>query len=176
MSTDKPFHEVELVMQSMITKTQDYFETEHETRMADADQDAIGVDSPALLDMTVIVGLGGMINLRAVFSFQISLVNAVYAWMTVGFHDRPEEVERHRQAAIGELVNTILGHCTPDFGHLDSQAIHLTPPVILDQDNVFPEMNHAVFLKHCLNSRYGRLNISLVGSKESSPARPDGTR
>jgi CheY-specific phosphatase CheX len=169
MNTDKPFHDFELVMQSMITKTQDYFETEHETGMAHVALDAVGVDSPALLDMTVIVGLGGMINLLAVFSFQTSLVNAVYAWMTVGFHDRPDEVERHRQAAIGELVNTILGHCTLDFGHLDSQGISLTPPVILDPDNVFPEMNHAVFSRHCLNSMYGRLNISLVGFPEVFP-------
>jgi len=169
MNTGQPFHEFELVMQSMITKTQDYFETEHQTCFTDVDLGIVGVDAPALLDMTAIVGLGGKIDLRAVFSFQTSLVNAVYTWMTVGFQDRPEEVERHRQAAIGELVNTILGHCTLDFGHLDSQGISLTPPVILDPDNVFPEMNPAVFSRHCLNSMYGRLNISLVGSQEVFP-------
>jgi len=166
MSTDKPLHEIELVMQSMVTKTQDYFETEHQTCLTDVDLDIVGVDEPALLDMTAVIGFGGMVNLWAVFSFQTSLVDAVYAWMTEGFQDRPEEVERHRQAAIGELVNTVLGHCTLDFGHLDSQAIHMTPPVILDPGNVFLEMNHAVFSKHCLNSKYGRLNICLVGSQE----------
>ena len=163
MSTNKPSHKLELVMQSMITKTRDYFETEHETCLADVDL----VDSPALLDMTAIVGFGGVVNLWAVFSFQSSLFNAVYAWMTVGFEDRPEDVQRHHQAAIGELVNIILGHCTRDFGHLDSQAIPMTPPVILESDRVVSKMNRTEFLRHCLNSRYGCLNISLVGPKES---------
>ncbi len=163
MSTNKPIHKLELVMQSMITQTRDYFVTEQKICITDVDL----VDSPDLLDMTAIVGFGGMVNLWAVFSFQNSLVNAVYEWMTVGFEDRPEDVQRHHQAAIGELVNIILGHCTRDFEHLDSQAIPMTPPVILESDSVVSEMSRTVFLRHCLNSRYGRLNISLVGPKES---------
>ena len=159
MSTNKPIHKLELVMQSMITQTRDYFVTEQKICITDVDL----VDSPDLLDMTAIVGFGGMVNLWAVFSFQSSLVNAVYEWMTVGFEDRPEDVQRHHQAAIGELVNIILGHCTRDFEHLDSQAIPMTPPVILESDRVDSEMNRTVFSRRCLNSRYGRLNLSLVG-------------
>ena len=177
MHTHTPIHEIELVMQSMVTQTQDYFETEHETCMIDGAPDAGESNSQPLLDMTAIIGFGGLVNLQAVFSFQTSLVNAVYAWMTEGFDDRPEEVEKHHEAAIGELVNTILGHCTLDLQHLDRQGIPLTPPVILEAGHVFPAMNCAVFCRHCLHSKYGRLNICLVGPQEVfPPARPDSQR
>lgn len=178
MFADKSIEEIELVMQSMVANTRDYFENEHNTRMSDVDSDPGNeeVGSPTLLDMTAVIGLGGLINLQAVFSFQTSLVNVVYAWMTVGFFDCLEDTKRHREAAIGELVNTVLGHCTVDLQHLDRQGIPLMPPVIFDPGKVFPQLNSAVFARHCLQSKYGRLNISLVGPKEVRPAIPESLR
>ena len=177
MSTDQACPKMELVMQSVVAKTRNYFESEHGTPMDDVDSGAVEASSQAQLDMTAIVGLGGRVNLWAVFSFQACLVNAVHAWMTVGFQDEPEEVERHRQAAIGEWVNTILGHCTQDFGHLDKQGVPLTPPLMMDPDNVFPEMQITVFSRRYLSSRYGRLNISLVRPQAVfPPGRPDAPR
>lgn len=176
MTNEKPPHDVELVMQSVIAKTCDYFETEHGLRVTAGGVGGGKLAAPTLLDLTAMIRLGGLVNLLAVFSFQASLVNAVYEWMTVGFQDRPEEVEAQREAAIGELVNTVLGHCTIDLQHLDRAGISMTPPVILDRTHVFPEMNSTVLGTHCLNSVYGRLTISLVGLTNVGPASPDHPR
>ena len=176
MIADKPLHEIELVMQSMVAQTQDYFETEHETCMIDVDSGAGRLDTQPLLDMTAIIGLGGLVNLQAVFSFQSSLVNAVYESMTEGFHVPPEQVEKQREAAIGELVNTVLGHCTLDLQHLDRQGIALTPPVILDRAKVLTDANSAVIARHCLHSSFGRMTISLVDPTQVFSARPDSRR
>lgn len=167
MQIDQTPRDIELVMQSVVTKTRDYFETEHHTGIIDVDLGVDSMPSPPLLDMTAIIGLGGLVNVQAVFSFQASLVNAVYAWMTEGFNDPPEAVEKHREAAIGELVNTVLGLCTKDLQHLDRRGIPMTPPIIVKQPCALATLNSSVFCTHSLLSAHGRLNISLIGAPKS---------
>ena len=158
--------DVEQVMQSMVAQTRHYFNTEHGVLMTDVEPKPGEVALPPLLDVSVIIGLGDNGHRQAVFSFQNSLVDAVHKWMTEGFTPPPEKTSQHRAAAIRELVNTILGHCTIDIAHLDRQGITMTPPLILEQSNVFSEPHHAVLCTHGLQSAFGRLNISLIGSRE----------
>lgn len=172
MQTDQTSRDIELVMQAMVGKTRDYFENEHQTGLVDAAAGTDEMSSPPLLDMTAIIGLGGLVNLQAVFSFQAGLVSAVYAWMTVGFNDPPEAVEKHREAAIGELVNTVMGHCTKDLQHLDRQGIPMTPPLIVEQTSALAALNNSVCCTHRLLSAHGRLNISLMGAAKSEKQDP----
>lgn len=154
-----------LIMQSMVTKTRDYFSNEHGIHLADAPLADSDVAAPHLLDVSVMIGFGGQIQRQAVFSFESSLVNAVHAWMTEGLAHPVEELTLHREAAIGELVNTILGHCTIDMAHLDHQGITMTPPLILDPTSTFPAPGHTVLDTHHLVSQCGRLSISLVAPR-----------
>jgi len=108
--------------------------------------------------------MGGRVKLQVAFSFEESLADAVYAWMTAGFNDHPEVVEKHREAAVGEVANTILGHCTIDIQHLDRRGISLTPPLILGRSTRFPTIDKATFLARHLDTALGRLDIILVGS------------
>lgn len=161
-----PLNDVDLIMQSMITKTRHYFSTEHGVLMTDVDPKANQAAQSALFDLTAMMGLGHDNNLQAIFSFQSSLANAVYVWMTEGFKHPPEDTGKHREAAIGELLNTIIGHCTIDIAHLDRQGITMTPPIILDPTQTFPEPHRAVLRTHGLHSAFGHLNISLVGPQD----------
>lgn len=158
--------EIELVMRAIIAKTRNYFESEHEIGMTDAELGTGERESLALLDTTVIIGLGGRVNLWVAFSLQKSLVDAVYTWMAEGINDHPDDQVKYRDAAAGELVNTIVGHCTMDIQHLDRRGISITPPIMLGRGGAIPGVSNATIFTQGLNTTLGRLNISIVGPRE----------
>jgi signal transduction histidine kinase/CheY-specific phosphatase CheX len=154
------------VMQSVVTKTRLYFENEHQLEVTVTRAEVGEIASMSLLDLTAMIRLGGQINLLVVFCFQQSLVDAVCKWMTDGFDDYPEALETYREAAVGEVVNTILGHCTTDLQHLDREGVSMTPPAIISRLDVEQGMHAPMFYTQGLNTALGCLNISLVGSKD----------
>jgi len=165
--------EVELVMQSVITRTRSYLESEFGIGVGETNLGCGAMDSLTLLDMTAIIGMGERFNLLIVVSFQEELITALYQRMTEGFDVQPDEVDMYRESAAGEAVNTILGHCTMDLQHLDSRGILMTPPVVLHQVKTIRSMKNAMFYSQSLNTVFGRMNISLVGPAELFDARLD---
>jgi CheY-specific phosphatase CheX len=166
MTDRKLVGEVQQVMQSAITRTCNYFESEYHIAVAEVDGGAGDLESLTLLDMTAIVGVGGRINLLITFSFEDGLINILYQRMTEDIGVQPDEVEMYREAAAGELVNTIVGHSTIDLQHLDHQGISMTPPIILDRAKTIRRMKNSMFYTQGLNTIFGRMNISLVGPRE----------
>ena len=160
---ETPSDEPELVMRSLIAKARDYFESEHATALREQATGAGKVNALELLDLTAVIGIGGKLGLQVAFSFQDSLADAVYAWMTAGFNDAPDAVEKHRQAAAGEVANTVLGHCTIDLQHLDRHGIRMTPPLILGRTERFPAPDTTAFRKTHLETALGRLDIIVAG-------------
>jgi sensor domain CHASE-containing protein/CheY-specific phosphatase CheX len=159
----------ELVMRSIVGKTRDYFAGEHAVSIEEIGAGGGELDALTLLDTTAVIGLGGRVKLRIAFSFESGLADAVHGWMTAGFHDHDDvgdDIDRYREAAVGEVVNTILGHCTIDVQHLDRDGIALTPPAVLGRGQAIPRMNDAVFHTRNLSTTLGRLDISIIGPDE----------
>jgi CheY-specific phosphatase CheX len=153
---------VEEVMQSAIARTCHYFETEFGISVTKVDAAVDNRDSLTLLDMTAIIGMGGLVNLLIAFSFQDGLINALYQRMTRDMQVEPDEVEMYREAAAGEIVNTILGHCTIDLQKLDRRGISMTPPVILDRAKTIRRTKNSMFFSRGLNTTFGQMSINLV--------------
>ena len=158
--------EVHQVMQSALARTRSYYESEFGISETVVETGAGDVNSLTLLDMTAIIGMGGQINLLIAFSFQSSLIDALYQRMTSDLDVQPDKVEMFREAAAGDVVNTVLGHCTIDLQKLDEQGISMTPPVILDQVKTIQRMKNSMFYTQSLCTALGRMNISLVGPRE----------
>ena len=156
--------EVEFIMHSIIATLRDYFETEHGVWLVDADAAAEEPGSPELLGPTAIIAMEGRLDLRVVLSVQDRLADAVYEWMTAGFNEVHDDQEENRKAAVGELLNTVLGQCTKDIEHLDRQGIGLTSPMLLDRDSCLPSMIGALRGKRCFTTEHGRLTIMLTGA------------
>ena len=161
----KPSAEVMQVMQSVITRTRAYFDSEFGISLIESGCGS-GVNSLPLLDMTAVIGMGGWVNLLIAFSFDEGLINALYERMTANFNVRADETSTFRKAAAGDIVNTVLGHCTEDFHGLDQHAISLTPPVILDKVKHVHRMKNAMFYTQSLSTEFGRMNINLVQPRE----------
>jgi CheY-specific phosphatase CheX len=111
--------------------------------------------------MTAIIEMGAPVSLLIAFSFEDSLVTAFYDRMTAGMSVPDAEKEALRLSVIGEVVNTILGHCTADFS--SSQEVSLTPPVVLQRRKSLRRMKDAVFVGRSLKTDYGCVDINLVG-------------
>ena len=165
MSDEKLNIEVMQIMQSVITRTRAHFESEFGICLAETNCNAGRLDTLTLLDMTAIIGMGGAVNLLIAFSFQEGLINAMYERMTNGLGIQPDEVDMYREAAAGEVVNTILGHCTIDLQDLDRRGIAMTPPVILDRVKTIRRMKEAMFYTQSLDTALGCMTISLVGPR-----------
>ena len=166
MTNQKLNDEVEQVMRSVMTRTRSYFDSEFCIRGLDVDSGGGDLDSLTLLDMTAIIGMGGRINLLIAFSFQDGLINALYQRMTEGMEVQPDEVEMYREAAAGEVVNTVLGHCTIDLQEIDDRGISMTPPVILDKAKTIRRMKNSMFYTQSMSTALGSMTISLVGPRE----------
>lgn len=158
--------EVAQVMRSVIARTRSFFESEYQVSFTEVDGGAGDLESLTLLDMTAIIGMGGCFNLLVAFSFQDSLVNALFEQVTEGLGVQPDEVEMYREAAVGEVVNTILGHCTIDLQQIDQQGISMTPPIILDRAKTIRRMKNSMFYTQGMSTVFGRMNVSLVGPRE----------
>ena len=156
--------EVEFIMHSIIATLRDYFETEHGVWLVDADAATEEPGSPELLGPTAIIAMEGRLDLRVVLSVQDRLADAVYEWMTAGFNEVHDDQEENRKAAVGELLNTVLGQCTKDIEHLDRQGIGLTSPMLLDRDSCLPSMIGSLRGKRCFTTEHGRLTIMLTGA------------
>ena len=158
--------DLKFVMQSAIARTHSYFENEYGISVSELDPDEASQDSLMLFETTAIIGLGGRINVLIAFSFQTCLINTLYERMTEGFAVEPGEVDAYREAAAGEVVNTILGNCTIDLQKLDRQAISLTPPVILNEVKTIRRIKGSVFHKRSLTTAWGSMTVCLIGPKE----------
>lgn len=155
-----------VIMLSAIARTRAYFESEYSFNVTEIESSVGDMATLTLLDKTAIIALGGKINLLVAFSFQKSLVDTMYAKMTESFDVAADEVEMYREATVGEVVNTILGHCTIDLQKLDNEGIPMTPPVIVDHVKSIQRMKNTTFLTQSLKTPQGQINISLIGSKD----------
>lgn len=158
-----PGKAAEQIAQAILSHARRYFESECQIEAAESGFGGGPLAALKLLDLTAVIGLGGGIRLRVAFSFEAALVDAVYRSMTRGFDERPEDVAGHREAAIGELLNTVLGNATTDLQHLHRRGISMTTPVIVGSGQTILPEHDDVFYTRGLRTPSGRLAIILIG-------------
>lgn len=154
------------VMASVTQRTSAYFKSEFGIITTENNSSGGELDALVLLDMTAVIIMGGKINLLVVFSFEESLINAIYHEMTDELGIADDEIETYRKAAAGDVINTVLGHSTIDLLTLDKNGISITPPRILKDANIIREMKCKMFYAQSLNTPLGGITISLVGSQK----------
>jgi chemotaxis protein CheY-P-specific phosphatase CheC len=153
------------VMESVTKRTCAYFQSEFGIIATENNSDIGQVDALVFLDTTAVIIIGGKINLLVVFSFEESLINAIYHDMTDGLGIEDDEIETYRKAAAGDVINTVLGHSTIDLLKLDKNGISITPPRILNDVKTIQIMKYKMFYAQSLDTPLGGMTISLVGSQ-----------
>lgn len=153
------------VIASTLERTSSYFEEEFEITVTDISQDRGSIEGLDIHGLTAIVGVGGPVSLLVAFSFERSLVDALFERMTADIEVPAGEEELYRGSVVGEIINTIIGNCTAELQQFD-QAISLTPPMILDSVKHVHRMKNAVFISRSLKTKFGFVDINLVGPGE----------
>lgn len=154
------------VMESALAQTCAYVETEFGIETNSQPPRAGDVETLELRKMTAIIGVGGVIDLFVAFSFEDSLIQALYMRMTEGMGITPEEEEEYRKATAGEMVNIVMGHCATDLQDMDTEVIPITPPTVLNLVKVVPRLKNAVFHLRSISTPFGAMDVYLIGPKE----------
>lgn len=153
------------VVSATLERTRSYFEEEFDILVADISQDCGNVATLDIRGLTAIVGVGGPVSLLVAFSFDPRLMDVLYARMIEGIDVPAGEEDTYRSSVAAEVVNTIIGNCTAELQQRDA-AITLTPPMIIDSAKHIHRMKNAVFISRSLNSKFGSVDINLVGPGE----------
>lgn len=153
------------VMNSILHWTTHVLALEAVISVTEAAPFACDVDELQLHDLTAIAGLGGAVNVLVGFSFERSLLDAVYARMTADIDVPAGEEALYLRETAAETVNLILGLSTADLGTLD-MAVVLSPPVILEDARSVYRPKKAVFASMRIHTERGFLDVSVVGPRE----------
>ncbi|MFI3123633.1 MAG: chemotaxis protein CheX [Methylococcales bacterium] len=154
------------VMASVTKRTCAYFQSEFGIIATENNSEIGQLNELTFLDMTAVIIIGSEINLLVIFSFEESLINAIYHEMTDELGIKDDEVEKYRKAAAGDVINTVLGHSTIDLLNLDKNGISITPPRILNDVKIIQTMKYKMFYAQSLHTPLGGITISLVGSQK----------
>lgn len=155
-------------MQSVMTRTHAYFESEFDLKLTEQSCAKGKFENMILLDTTAVIHVGGLINLLIAFSFESSLLNVIFEKMTEELEIELHEIGIYREAAASDVINTIVGHCTIDLLHIDKNGVAITPPTILDRNHAkkASHIKDAMFYTVNLKTTLGKMNISLVAQPE----------
>lgn len=116
----------------------------------------------SLYGLTATAALGGELGVRVAFSFEPTLLDALFAPGTAGFAVPKDEEDLYRREAAAEMLNIVLGLSTADLPgtHL---PVPLSPPVLLEEDRHVPRPSDARFASAEIRTDKGCLGISLAG-------------
>ncbi len=117
-----------------------------------------------LRQVTVIIGLGGAVNVLVSFSFDARLMDHLFAAFTADIQVPEDETELYTHESASEIANTILGHCTSDLAQ-SGQKITMSPPIIVRDGKTIQRDKNAVFASLCVTTEQGELDISFVGAR-----------
>jgi hypothetical protein len=153
------------VMASILDQTREILSAEAVIAVEGAENFDLNVKKLHLHNLTVIAGLGGPISLLIAFSFEESLVDALFTRIAADIEIPPGEEDLYRRETAAEIVNTILGLCTSDFQSIE-ESIALSPPVVVEDARCIHRPKNAVFASMRIRTERGILSVSFVGPRE----------
>lgn len=149
------------LLQSLLQRTQSYFQQEF--GVVFTVQPAQALQQADLSTDSAIIGLQGSVNLWVAFSPVPALSTLIYAQMTADFEVAPNEVTQFREAAMAEMANTVLGHCTADLQTGSRIALPMTPPLVLTAPKQIARQGAARLHGLRLSTAAGHLDILIAG-------------
>jgi hypothetical protein len=120
------------------------------------------VDHLELRQETAVIGFGG--GLLIAFSFPQEMIDVLYRRLTESIVVPPGEEALYRRAAVSEVANVIIGHCTADFA-ADGKHVSISPPVVLEDAKNLYRTPNATFGTILIGTSHGSFDIYLIGSR-----------
>jgi CheY-specific phosphatase CheX len=118
-----------------------------------------------LHDVTAVGGFGDPLGVRAAFSFQTDLLDALFGRITADIPVPKGQEDLFTRETAAEVTNMVLGLCSGDFPDL-GRILVLTPPVVLSSDRHIDRRDDAVFGTMRMRTTNGGLSIHLLRPKD----------
>lgn len=128
------------------------------------DVHGVELQSVELHDITAVAGLGVPVGLLIAFSFDEGLLADILDKTTAGNPVPEEERGLYMRETAAEVVNTVLGHCTADFGLVES-VVSLSPPVVMEGARSITRRGDAVFAALSIHTDRGSVSVNLFGPR-----------
>ncbi len=164
-SFEKKLGKIKRVMAATLDRTQDYLRSEFGLQVTPQAPRAGDLEALELRGTTAVIGIDGVIDLYVAFSFDLALLEKLYAQMTEGMEIGADEAEEMKNATAGEIMNIVLGHCTLDLQDLDSEIISISPPNVMNLVKTVPRIKDAVFHLRSMVTEHGAIDVYLIGPK-----------
>ncbi len=153
------------MMASARERTRVFLSEEMQLELTGHRQSMGNLDVLALRETTVVVGIGGAVNVLIAFSFQPELLDVLFTRFTADITVPLAQQQRYRLASASEIANIIAGHCTIDIPQ-PGAALPLSAPVVLDQVRDLQRPDNAQFSSMSLRTDAGSMDISFIGPAE----------
>jgi CheY-specific phosphatase CheX len=153
------------VMGSVLKRTQAHLQAEYQVACVGVETVLGDYTVLALREVTVIVALGGTLNILVVMSFELPLLFRLFSVDTAAMRIEPHEQEIYIRETAVEFANIILGHCLADLEEYGLNA-SLSPPVVIQEPHNIHRPDNAMFARISLTTNAGAVEIDFVGSRE----------
>jgi CheY-specific phosphatase CheX len=119
-----------------------------------------------LHEATAIVSIAGDFNVLIAFSFETPLLQQLTRHFLYDGDQVAALDEEDCLDMASEVINIIVGLCTPDLSKDDNIPVLFSPPVVLDKAKTIRHTKSSLFYVIELQTTLGRLDIHCIGPKQ----------
>ena len=123
------------------------------------------LDEVALRDLTAILSLGGASSVMVAFSVDLSLALEIRRIETRDLRLPGEDAALYLHAALAEMANVVLGHCTADLA-TGTAVVTLSTPVVIESKRLLTRPDQTRFAQVAFDTPHGRLDIACIAPRD----------
>lgn len=154
-----------MILDSLILQTKLLLQEDMKLEIVNLETIRADYETLTLKEFTSMIGVGGKINLMAVISFDVNLLNKLVSIFMDGEEVAQDEVDEIRESVTGEVINTILGLSLPTFPNR-GKGITITPPITINEASVLKKHKNSRIVSVNITTNFGTVSISAIGEAE----------
>ena len=154
-----------MILDSLILQTKLLLQEDMKLEIINLETIRADYETLTLKEFTSMIGVGGKINLMAVISFDVNLLNKIVSIFMDGEEVAQDEVDEIRESVTGEVINTILGLSLPTFPNR-GKGITITPPITINEASVLKKHKNSRIVSVNITTNFGTVSISAIGEAE----------
>jgi chemotaxis protein CheX len=154
-----------MILDSLILQTKLLLQEDMKLEIVNLETIRTDYETLTLKEFTSMIGVGGKINLMAVISFDVNLLNKLVSIFMDGEEVAQDEVDEIRESVTGEVINTILGLSLPTFPNR-GKGITITPPITINEASVLKKHKNSRIVSVNITTNFGTVSISAIGEAE----------
>ena len=152
------------MLEQIIAQTKFFFEEDMDIEIINFETIVPDYESLKLRDFTAILGIGWKINLMAVISLDVKLLNKLVSKFMDGEEVSSRELEVVQESVAGEIINTVIGLSLHKFPY-KGKGITITPPVSINEISILKKNKHSKITSTKFITKFGDMCVGIITEK-----------